>query len=75
MCSYLTVLWQDTPDERGKIRSSSVTVFVNVQDIEDSPPVWIIPPTIINVDENNPQVSHLTRSTYMYMYGSCNSCV
>ncbi|XP_043208926.1 cadherin-related family member 1-like, partial [Amphibalanus amphitrite] len=55
----LTITVKDTPDVRGTTFSSSVTVFVNVQDVGDSPPRWLQPPMASSVDENTNKGSEL----------------
>ena len=52
---YLTR--QDKADDRGKVQTSSVTVFVNVLDVGDTAPRWLRPPMASSLDENTPQVS------------------
>ena len=49
-------VWQDTPDDRGKTLSSSITVFINVEDKGDAPPRWTLPPMAKSVDENTAKV-------------------
>ncbi|KAF0299162.1 Cadherin-23 [Amphibalanus amphitrite] len=55
----LTITVKDTPDVRGTTFNSSVTVFVNVQDVGDSPPRWLLPPMASSVDENTNKGSEL----------------
>ena len=50
----LTITVTDMADDRGEVRSSSVTVFVNVEDVGDTAPRWLLPPTASDVDENTP---------------------